>query len=105
MTNQVANTILAHLGHNRFIAMTGAKMFVGDEKSLTFRLPNNTACNGINCITITLNNVDTYDIRFGKVRGFDYADVATARNVYAENLGSAFTSYTGLETSLKAETR
>ncbi|MGI9949502.1 hypothetical protein [Vibrio hyugaensis] len=36
---RIANTILAQLGGNRFIVMTGAKQFVAIEQGLMFTLP------------------------------------------------------------------
>jgi hypothetical protein len=34
----VSHEILRQLGGNKFIAMTGAKNFVGSENSITFRI-------------------------------------------------------------------
>ena len=71
MTNnlQVAETILAQLGGNRFIAMTGAKDFLGDASALHFRIPSNRT--KANRVTITLRADDTYNIEWFSVRGFD----------------------------------
>lgn len=95
---QVANTILAQLGGNKFIAMTGAKMFVGSEKGLTFRIGRNDA--GINCVRITLTAMDDYQVEFLKVSTKKVSSVAFAEGVYADNLQEVFTRKTGLETRL-----
>lgn len=95
-----AHTILETLGNNRFIAMTGAKSFVGDSKSLQFRLPANFAKNGINHVTITLDPSDTYSVRFGKLRGLNFKSISEYSGIYCDGLRPLFTSVTGLDTSL-----
>lgn len=97
---QVAETIRDQLGGRRFDVMTGAKLHIGGANYLTFRLPSNFARNGINCVRITLNALDLYDVEFLKVRGVKVAEVATECNVYGDNLRAVFTAATGLDTSL-----
>jgi len=100
---QVANTILAQLGGKRFIAMTGARDFIGGDNYLMFSLPAGFAKDGINKIRITLDWTDTYifealkvfpgpELKFDTIQKLDY--------VYADDLEDIFTSLTGLDTHL-----
>lgn len=95
---QVANTILAQLGGQRFIAMTGANSFTGDTNRLIFALPRNPS--RINKIEITLNGSDLYDIAGYSIRGTTVRKISGRLMVSAENLCAAFTSLTGLDTRL-----
>jgi hypothetical protein len=97
MSLQVANTILAQLGGNKFLAMTGAKNLVGGDDTLRFKIP---ASNGINHVSITLDCNDTYRVTFGNFRKLELRIVHTVGNVYADQLRELFTNQTGLETSL-----
>jgi hypothetical protein len=100
MTN-VANTILNQLGANRFISMTGAKMFVGGSDMLMFSLPARSTKNGINKVRITLLPNDTYKIEFMKIRGTSPIKmVSETSGVYADTLRQIFTNETGLYTNL-----
>ena len=101
----VANTILEHLGGQRFIAMTGAKNLVGDTHALTFKLPANFAKDGINHVRISIEPSDTYTVRFarlGPAPTRELTEVAVVDDVYADDLQDVFTRYTGLDTSLGA---
>jgi hypothetical protein len=96
---QIAKEILSQIGGNRFIAMTGAKNFVGDDSSLKFSFPS---CRKANTCRVTLNSMDTYDVEFFKFnrRTFDCPSIKTVDNVYNDQLQSIFTKFTGLNTSL-----
>lgn len=100
---QKVATILAQLGGNRFIAMTGARMFTGSEENntprLTFRLPRK-ALSGINCVTVRLDPNDTYTVIFLSITGLKVREVAEVDGVYWDQLRRVFTDRTGLETSL-----
>jgi hypothetical protein len=109
----VAQTIGAQLGGSKFKAMTGAKDFMsltpkgGDAPrgGLRFSLPANFAFGGINRVFIRLNDMDTYDLEFGKAtfsktKGSNYKVIESAEGVYAENLREVFTERTGLDVSL-----
>jgi hypothetical protein len=102
---QVANTILAQLGGNKFLAMTGAHSLVGSECAATrdgglhFTLPRG-ATNGATKVMITLNKNDTYDVRFFKVRKHMPVAISTHNDVQADNLRDLFERATGLRTSL-----
>jgi hypothetical protein len=100
-SNQVAQTILQQLGGNKFIAMTGAKSFVGGTDRLMFSLPANFAKGGINKVRITVTPADLYNVEFMKIRGVQSVKViAEVDGVYAEDLRRIFTSETGLDTHL-----
>lgn len=94
-----AQTILQQLGGNRFIAMTGAKSLVDTGNGLQMKLPRG-ASRGINCVVVTLNGSDLYDVQYLKVRGLNCTQVAQSNDVYAESLRMDFEASTGLYTSL-----
>ena len=95
-----AEEVLKQLGGNRFIAMTGAKNFVKNDKdkSITFKLPK--AKGGINYVRIKLTSMDLYDVEFISARGTNIKTVAKEKGVYNDQLPSIFTKHTGLYTSL-----
>lgn len=94
----VANTILAQLGGNKFIAMTGARYFTCDNNSLSFQFPNRS---GANCCHITLNSMDTYDMYFKRIHGVKITPVRHWSMVYCDKLREIFTTQTGLCLSLE----
>lgn len=100
MTLTVAKTILAQLGGNRFVAMTGAKNFVGCETGLTFQLPK--IYNGISHVNVTLDCDDTYVMTFSKFnnRKLEFTIVARHVGIYCDMLQNLFTNETGLYTKL-----
>jgi hypothetical protein len=97
-TMTIAQTILTQLGGNRFAAMVGARDFVYGERSLMFRIGFNKS--KANKVRITLDANDTYSVEWFKLRSIDCASVETMNNVYADQLRSVFTRFTGLATSL-----
>jgi len=98
----IARTILSQLGGNKFVAMTGAKSFGNTGNGLSFRLPGSRGFtkNGINYVKITLNDLDTYNMEFGRIRGTNYKVIDTQNNIYFDMLTDVFTDVTGLNTSL-----
>lgn len=98
--SDVAQTIYQQLGANRFVAMTGAKNFVGGEDYLMFSIPRNMS--PYNKVKITyVPGRDLYDVDFMKVtRAGGVAKGEPYNDVYAEQLRELFTSVTGMETSL-----
>jgi hypothetical protein len=99
----VADIILAQLGGNRFIAMTGAKNFLQDKRNLQFDLPRGTTKNKATRVQVTLiTDKDTYTVDFHSWNGrkFEFKHVATIEDVYADNLQTVFTQHTGLYTHL-----
>jgi hypothetical protein len=99
-TLQVAQTILQQLGGRRFVAMTGARHFLGGERMLSFRLPSYFARNGINAVRITLDGSDTYTVEFSKLRGITFTPISKHEGIYCDGLQALFTAETGLATSL-----
>lgn len=105
MTNMtVAKTILEQLGGNRFIAMTGARNFVGSNNSLSFRLPGagGFCKDSINVVKITLTAMDDYIVEALRVRGSKVTPVAYREGIYCDTLRPTFEALTGLRTSLTA---
>jgi len=99
---QIAETILAQLGGNRFVAMTGAKGFCATGDGLSFKLPSATRADGkrVNHVRVTLNGSDLYDVSFYYLTTKALAVVSDSRDVYAEDLQETFTAGTGLYTRL-----
>lgn len=99
---QIANEILAQLGGNRFLAMTGAKDLVGGEDYLAFRLPARFAKGGINKVKITLTDADLYKVESFKMKrhGLDVVTIAEDDGIYCDRLAETFTAQTGLDTRL-----
>lgn len=97
----VANTILAQLGGSRFVAMTGAKNFVGGANALQFRIGAG-AKNKANAIRITLTAADLYDVEFIRSRGLTFSIVEKVEGLFADDLRRVFTDRTGFLTSLAA---
>lgn len=97
---QVAHTILEQLGGNRFIAMTGAKNFVGDARSIRFSIPGRLAANKANKVVVELDANDLYTVRFYRLAKLRQDLVGEHELVGAESLRAVFTRATGLDTSL-----
>ncbi|MEI6881325.1 MAG: hypothetical protein WCK82_08350 [Bacteroidota bacterium] len=99
-TKDVAVTILAQLGGNKFKVMTGANLFsTWEDKGnpgLAFKLPSRIC----NKVIITLLPSDTYQMRFLKIRGVNVKTVREFTDIYADQLQEIFTEVTGLDTHL-----
>jgi hypothetical protein len=95
----ISTTILEQLGGRQFIAMTGARNFVGHADALSFRLPGNSK-DGANYVKITLTPMDVYNVETKSVRGVKVKDKTSREGVYADQLRDVFTTITGLYTSL-----
>lgn len=102
MSLDIANTILETLGGGRFIAMTGARDFVGTDCSLHFRLPARFAAKGINKVAVTLTPADLYRVDFYKLErhGVVMRSIASIDGVFVDQLRRVFTAETGLDCSL-----
>lgn len=96
---QVAQTILQQLGGNRFIAMTGAKNFVGSADALHFSIGRG-AVNKANKVVVRLGSDDLYTVEFWNVRGVNMRQLETVDGVYADTLRRVFTDATGFDTHL-----
>ncbi len=99
MSNQVAQTILAQLGGERFRIMTGANSFASGEfdvgPGLSMKIP------GGNGVIITLNGKDLYDIKMvgrGQFRRGEWipGKEKVVNDVDCEALPGVFESMTGL---------
>lgn len=93
---------LKQLGGKRFWIMTGAKDFVFLDNGLSFRLPGRGGYtkNGIYLVKILLNDFDTYDVFFGRMRAGKIKVVSEHKGVYNDMLVSIFEQETGLYTKL-----
>jgi hypothetical protein len=95
----VPTEILRQMGGNRFIAMTGAKDFLGSKDSLMFELPR-LAKNKANKVRVTLSENDTYRVEFFRMKRFDFEKISEHSEVYCDMLTELFTNQTGLQTRL-----
>lgn len=96
----VAKTILAQLGGQRFLAMTGAKFLLAHASALSFQLPSHFAKNGINRVRIDLTPQDLYDVTFSRVRGIKIFYQSKVEGLYCDQLREVFTEVTGLDVAL-----
>lgn len=108
----ITQTILQQLGGNKFVAMTGSKNFVSDNKGNTLRMTLIKNKSGANRLDITLTPMDTYTMKFYKISGgkinmktFEFIplktkDIKIFENVYCDMLEDIFTQTTGLYTRL-----
>lgn len=96
MNNAIATTILNQLGGRRFIAMTGSKNFVAGKNSLAMKLSRNSS--GANHLKISLNALDTYDVKFISIRNCNFKTKHEFKGVYCDQLVNIFETTTGLYT-------
>ncbi len=96
----VSKAILEQLGGARFIAMTGAKSFVGNDDRLVFRVPATMVRGRGTHVEIILNAADLYDIRLMKFRDFEPKIIDARENIFAADLQKIFTEMTGLDTNM-----
>lgn len=84
-------------GVNRLKATIGAKSFAysEDEQYVRFKFMKGAKNKG-NYVRITLNEMDTYDVEFGRIWGVNYTKVSGAEGLYWDQLLSYFESETGL---------
>jgi hypothetical protein len=96
---QIAQTIRDQLG-NRFCVMTGAKDFVGSERSLTFRIGRNIR--NVSHVRVTLNVADLYDVEYISVRAgkVNARKVQPSFGVYADRLAETIGDALGLYVTL-----
>lgn len=92
----IANEIRNQIG-NKALYMLGAKDLVGDEKSLRFKIRGSRK---VNCIRVTLNALDLYDVEYMKMRKFECKEVAKDEDIYADMLNASIERNTGLYTSM-----
>lgn len=94
MTN-TAQTILAQLGGNRFLAMTGAKNLIDTGRGLRMDVARRT-------LHIELSTADMYDVTTIKLnrKTFECKVTPVADGVYAGDLRRTFESLIGYATSI-----
>lgn len=95
---RIANTILAQLGGNRFIAMTGARNLSAVANGLYFSVGRNSK--GVNYCRINLTPADLYNVEYGFIRGGSTTVKGSSEGLYADQLQDDFTRATGLDTHL-----
>jgi hypothetical protein len=91
-----ANITLSQLGGSgRLRAMIGAKDFMSenDGRTLIFKFKG---CRKSNCLRITLNALDLYDIEFLKIRRLECETIAEFEGIGCENLKGSIEEFTGL---------
>ena len=98
----IASTILAQLGGNRFLAMTGAKNLVTGSDFLQFDVPASMTKERANKVRVTLAGNDTYTLAAYKfsARKAYLLEVGKVSGADADVLRQMFTRLTGLHTSL-----
>lgn len=102
MNDQVARTILAQLGGQRFKTMTGAYSFSSGPNALGFRISSRNKGRFAG-VRIELTPADVYDVHFirlKKVAGVLTHDNVVHEGIYADQLVEIFERETGLVTSL-----
>jgi hypothetical protein len=90
----VARTILDQLGGARFVAMTGAREFVGSGDSLTFKVGVNPK--RVSQVRVTLTPADLYSVTFFRIGKAPQIE----SDVYCTMLEAVFSERTGLYTQL-----
>lgn len=98
MSTTIAQTILAQLGGNRFLAMTGAKQFCDLGDGIMFNLPRG-AKNKANKVAIRLAG-DLYTVKFYSLRGVNVTERGEFEMIYGDRLAALFTEQTGFDTHL-----
>jgi len=97
----IAKEIYRQLGGDQFRAMTGASNFSCDNNSLVFKVPGTMTKNRINYIKITLNAMDTYDLKFISIWGTKITTIDTFEGAYNDMLLDIISNRTGLALSIK----
>ena len=98
-SGDVARVIWEQLGGNKFRMMTGAKNLLNLGDGIAMKLGRNSS--NSNYLKITLNSMDTYDMKFCKLtRKFEEKSVTEYNNIYNDMLTDQFTAHTGMYTSL-----
>ena len=95
---EVAKEILRQLGGNKFIAMTGAKNFIGGDNSLSFKFGRNKT--QANFMHIKLTASDLYDVEFGYASVKGRKVLKKLQGVFFDQLQEIFSDFTGMATHL-----
>ena len=97
---QIAETILAQLGGNKFLAMTGANNLMHSEAGLHFKIGSGALNKATHCHIDLDVLADAYTVKFFRVRGSKVATLLDIDGVDAGNLRELFTRHTGFALSL-----
>lgn len=102
---EIAGTILKQLGGQKFIIMVGAHALgcQTEENGNTTMTCRFKGSKKANYIKVTLNAMDTYDVKFlklGRAPKFKITEVAEFDGIYYDQLQKIFTDVTGLYTHL-----
>jgi hypothetical protein len=98
--SEIASTILKQMGgSSRLNAMIGATGFLSikNGNGVSFRFKGSKIAN---YVEITLNSLDTYTVRFVKIRGTEVKEVKTEPIVYCDGLKPLFERTTNLYLTL-----
>jgi hypothetical protein len=94
--SQVASIIKNQIG-NKALYMMGAKNLATSGNNLSFRIKGSKR---VNHVKVELNSMDTYDITFSKIWGFNIAEVVSHDGVYCDMMKGLIEKETGLALSL-----
>jgi len=93
---QIAQTIQEQLT-GKTLYMLGAKNLAATGKGLSFRVRGSKK---VNYIHIELNEMDLYDVTFGKIAKHSMKEVNKVEGAYVDMLHELIEENTGLYTSL-----
>ena len=80
----IAQTTLQQLGGNKFLAMIGGRaMWNGRALMVNFKA---RSTNRANALSVTLDDNDTYTVKFMRIMAINCKTVGEARGVYADGL-------------------
>lgn len=96
---EIAKTILAQLGGNGFVMMTGSYNLIAGDSYLSMKLRRNKA--GASCMRITLTPADTYTVEFFRIRKYELIPLSKHEDIYCDQLQDLFEEVTGLYVTLR----
>lgn len=97
---EIATRIYQQLGGQRFRVMTGARNMSYGGRALRFALPGTMTKGGVNRVTIELNDSDTYDVTFYRLRKNEIHSQHTVKGIYCDMLLDIIKEATGLAVKL-----
>ncbi|MEE8465749.1 MAG: hypothetical protein V3S68_04675 [Dehalococcoidia bacterium] len=98
MINTTTQTIIDQIGGSRFQTMTGVKQIAQIKDGVQFNFGKGSQ--GINTVLITLNERDTYDLKFWRITAKTAKEIVGVGDIHAGELQGVFTNITGLDTKL-----
>lgn len=100
--DSTVQSIWRQLGGGKFAAMTGARALVAHDVKrggISFKLPRFSGVK-VNYVKIILNDLDLYEVEFGRIYNNTYKVIAEHKDIYNDQLRELFERVTGLRTSL-----